>query len=356
MKYSIIVPVYNAEKYLDECIGSVLAQTVCDFELLLMDDGSVDGSGKICDKYAALHNNIRVFHNENGGVSAARNHGIDNAVGEYICFLDADDVLQNIFLETAEKALDGSDILIMRRVWSKGELTDSTELMHYKKLKNKDLETYLLASVYRTDDDFKDCPPINCNVITDKIYRRDFLNNNDIRFKEGVKIAEDKLFNFRTFQAAKTAVRISNAHYYLRRNVGSATQRYMQNCFETNMSAVYDIRNMIENYRGELYNKLLQRYKCALFAVERNCLMLDYCSKNNKKLFKQRKNDFIEDFGTGEIHDLIFGCDENLLVPYERYLNSLFKKNFIITNALMKNRVLRIAGYFVYRVHKKIFG
>lgn len=86
-KISVIVPVYNAEKYLHRCIDSILAQTFADFELLLIDDGSTDKSGEICDEYADKDARIRVFHKANGGVSSARNVGLDNALGEYICFV-----------------------------------------------------------------------------------------------------------------------------------------------------------------------------------------------------------------------------------------------------------------------------
>lgn len=90
---SVIVPVYNAKKYLHRCIDSILSQTFTDFELLLIDDGSKDKSGAICDEYAVKDNRVRVFHKENGGVSSARNLGLDNARGEWITFIDADDYL-----------------------------------------------------------------------------------------------------------------------------------------------------------------------------------------------------------------------------------------------------------------------
>ena len=90
-KISVIVPVYNVEQYLPRCIDSILAQTFTDFELLLIDDGSKDRSGEICDDYAKKDSRIRVFHKENGGVSSARNLGLDNAQGEWICFCDSDD-------------------------------------------------------------------------------------------------------------------------------------------------------------------------------------------------------------------------------------------------------------------------
>ena len=90
-KISIIVPVYNAEKYLNRCVDSILSQTFKDFEILLIDDGSKDKSGAICDEYAKKDNRVRVFHKENGGVSSARNVGLDEAKGKYISFVDSDD-------------------------------------------------------------------------------------------------------------------------------------------------------------------------------------------------------------------------------------------------------------------------
>lgn len=98
-KISIIVPVYKVEQYLPKCIDSILAQTYHNWELLLIDDGSPDNSGRICDEYAQKEERIRVFHKENGGVSSARNLGVDNAIGEWITFIDSDDYIQPGFLE-----------------------------------------------------------------------------------------------------------------------------------------------------------------------------------------------------------------------------------------------------------------
>lgn len=98
-KISIIVPVYKVEQFLPKCIDSILSQTYQNWELLLIDDGSPDNSGIICDEYAQKDKRIRVFHKENGGVSSARNIGIDNAIGEWITFIDSDDYIQPGFLE-----------------------------------------------------------------------------------------------------------------------------------------------------------------------------------------------------------------------------------------------------------------
>ena len=107
-KLSVIVPVYKAEAVLETCVASVLAQTFSDWELLLIDDGSPDGSGKLCDDYAAQDSRVRVFHKPNGGVSSARNLGMAEAVGDYILFIDADDWIAPESCQTLLDALEGA--------------------------------------------------------------------------------------------------------------------------------------------------------------------------------------------------------------------------------------------------------
>ena len=110
---SVIVPVYNAEKYLNRCIDSILSQTMTDFELLLIDDGSQDNSGRICDEYAEKDARVRVFHKSNGGVSSARNQGLDNAMGNWITYVDADDRCSCDYLEhLLSKVDDDTDLII----------------------------------------------------------------------------------------------------------------------------------------------------------------------------------------------------------------------------------------------------
>lgn len=111
IKLSFIVPVYNVEPYLRKCVDSLLAQDYSDYEIILVDDGSPDGCPKICDEYAAAHKNIRVVHRPNGGLSAARNSGIEAAKGEYICFVDSDDywepnVLSGLMAQIKRDKLD----------------------------------------------------------------------------------------------------------------------------------------------------------------------------------------------------------------------------------------------------------
>ncbi len=111
---SIIVPVYNVENYIKECIDSILLQTLRSFELILVDDGSEDNSGRICDEYKEKDSRIKVFHKKNGGLSSARNMGLDEASGDYICFVDSDDTIRADYLEKLYKSISlyGSDMAI----------------------------------------------------------------------------------------------------------------------------------------------------------------------------------------------------------------------------------------------------
>ena len=110
-RFSVIVPVYKVENVLPRCIESILNQTVTDFELILIDDGSPDRSGEICDAYAAKDSRIRVIHQKNGGVSKARNAGLDIAQGEYIVFVDSDDWVDAIYLE--QFSLSSADMILV---------------------------------------------------------------------------------------------------------------------------------------------------------------------------------------------------------------------------------------------------
>lgn len=110
---SIIVPVYRAEKYLDRCVKSILNQTYINFELILVEDGSPDASGALCDRWAERDNRIRVIHKENGGASSARNRGLDIARGEYIAFVDSDDWIEPQMYEYLYVAMEKSKAQIL---------------------------------------------------------------------------------------------------------------------------------------------------------------------------------------------------------------------------------------------------
>lgn len=145
---SIIIPIYNVESFLKDCIDSVLMQTFKDFEILLIDDGSTDSSGKLCDEIALKDSRIRVFHKSNGGLSSARNYGIDKALSEYIIFLDSDDywIDENILSLFIEKA-ESENLDVVRgefaNVDTKGKQLHTPELLEESlNLKNQILSSY----------------------------------------------------------------------------------------------------------------------------------------------------------------------------------------------------------------------
>ena len=113
MKYSVIIPVYNVEKYIERCLKSVISQNYDDLEIIVVDNGSTDRSGSICDIYANEYANISVYHIENHGVGSARNFGLSKAKGEFICFMDADDYLVGNLFSDVESQLDSQlDLLV----------------------------------------------------------------------------------------------------------------------------------------------------------------------------------------------------------------------------------------------------
>ena len=141
---SVVTPVYNSEKYLDEAIQSVLSQTFTEWELLLINDGSTDGSGELCDRYLNLDKRIRVFHIENGGYGRARNLGLDNAVGEWITFLDSDDYLAPCALQhMLDHAYDSDIVMSLYQTIPEQTMTKQTMIRNYRKYSAA--ESYILG-------------------------------------------------------------------------------------------------------------------------------------------------------------------------------------------------------------------
>lgn len=189
-KISVIVPVYNVEQYLRRCIDSILSQTFSDFELLLIDDGSKDKSGDICDEYAAKDARIRVFHKVNGGVSSARNLGLVKANGEFIFFVDSDDYLDNTHLENYSKDIDNFDLIFQGY-----KLVDETtgkilEKKTFHEIETLDFESSMnvMEQIFSIGNFFG--PTWN------KIFRASIISENEIKFKEDVNLREDEIFTF----------------------------------------------------------------------------------------------------------------------------------------------------------------
>ena len=200
---SAIVPVYKVEKYLGRCVESLLAQTYENIEIILVDDGSPDTCPVMCDEYAKKHEKIRVIHQENKGLSGARNTGIDNAKGEYLAFVDSDDLWSPHFLESLYKALKENDADIAQCRW---------EYMHGDELKeayDADAKTVcftgreMLANLYIQTGAYY-------VVAWNKLYKKELFEN--IRYPEG-RIHEDEATTYKLFDLAKKCVFVDNALY-----------------------------------------------------------------------------------------------------------------------------------------------
>ena len=269
MLVSVIVPVYNAEKYLSRCIDSILAQTFTNFELLLINDGSKDNSGKICDEYAAKDSRVHVFHKENGGASAARNYGLDKAVGKYICFVDADDWVNKDYLEKLLPT-DDEEMVVCSFMY---ETMESFFLSNIIRDKNN-IETVLHLLL----DHMAVCAPW-C-----KIMRRDIIEQNNIRFDVNVSAGEDMLFVCDYFSAGLNKIRTISQplyHYHVADNgslshriVDFATTEYVLDCIKERvdkLSKVYDW-NCNDGYKRHIitqFNNMVAYVRTKSSLIER---------------------------------------------------------------------------------------
>ncbi|MGT2885453.1 glycosyltransferase family 2 protein [Streptococcus macedonicus] len=178
MKYSVIIPVYNVEKYIDRCLKSIISQNYDDLEIIVVDNGSTDSSGSICDTYANKHSNISVHHIENHGVGSARNFGLSKARGEFIYFVDSDDYLVgNLFAEFEDKLTPDLDLLVFSYYNSFEQ--EMTEKNRTKKILpyNGSYDKYDFSKIFK-DLFLSDM----LYTVWNKIYRREFLLENNLSF------------------------------------------------------------------------------------------------------------------------------------------------------------------------------
>lgn len=184
---SVIIPVYNIEKHLQRCINSILTQTFTDFEILLIDDGSTDKSGNICDEYANKDNRIKVFHKENGGVSSARNVGLRNALGHWIAFVDSDDFVDPNWLQS----FDPYDETYMLKMQGYTALNKNIQfkctLSKEKIIGKKNILNKLIELEKKQNTVFR--------VPWSKLYKNKIIKENNINFNESISLGEDYLFS-----------------------------------------------------------------------------------------------------------------------------------------------------------------
>lgn len=234
---SIIIPVYNAEKYLSRCLDSILKQTLQNWELLLIDDGSKDHSGSICDSYADKDARIQVIHQENGGASSARNIGLAAASGKYIGFVDADDwVVSEMYQRLLSVAIEKNCDLVMcdaRTVYADGHFDADTiaQLKDSCILNNADISPNLLLEM--------------AGSVCRCLYRAEILHRYSVKFPIGIKFSEDRIFNILSIGYANVIAYEKAAYYQRFVNAESAVHRFHSDYFEAYLAAAAAIENAI---------------------------------------------------------------------------------------------------------------
>lgn len=223
-KISVIVPVYKTEQYLPQCVESILGQTFSDLELLLIDDGSPDRSGAICDQYAEQDARVRVVHKENGGVSTARNVGLDASTGDYITFVDSDDYIDACMYEKMiEEAERGTDLVMcdcMKEYPDHRELyTHDIRGGHYDR---QQLETEYFPHLLMMENVEYPATISNCLLL----FRRELAEH--VRYLSGVRYSEDLLFGAELmYRAGSFQYLKGRAYYHYRMNTQSATHKFV---------------------------------------------------------------------------------------------------------------------------------
>lgn len=231
---SVIVPVYNVEDYLHRCIDSILSQSFTDFELILVDDGSPDNSGKICDEYAQKDNRVRVFHKLNGGVSSARNLGLDNAHGEWVTFIDSDDYVEVDYLKELIDAQQKNQV-------------DYVVTLNGRDSKDAGLEVCrdeynLLFFRYQIDRN---------GYVIGKLYKVAIVNGINLRFNINIHLGEDAMFALRYLLETRNVVLISSDKYfYDKERPGSLTKTL--NSYESELAGKKEFDRIVNEIKEKL--------------------------------------------------------------------------------------------------------
>lgn len=262
---SIIVPIYNVERYIKQCINSIVRQSYKNIEVILIDDGSKDNSGIICDYYSTKYKQVKVIHKENEGVSVARNIGIELSIGKYITFIDADDFVEPTYVESLYKQCvdKNADLSICGAI----DIDDKNKIIktsiEYSKLVDvQEAIKELLNEKYYS------------SVVWAKMYRRDLFKN--IKFNKDIKIAEDLDVLYRVIDRCNLInIDTSKKLYYYRNRENSATTANYNNDWNNEIKICEDIISFIKNKYPDILYFAIKRY------IRINVTCINKIMKNN---------------------------------------------------------------------------
>ena len=262
-KISIIIPVYNAEQYIDNCLKSLIGQTYKNIEIILVDDGSKDSSYDICLEYSKKYNFIKIFHKTNGGPSSARNLGISKASGDYICFVDSDDTVSEYYVEKLlENKADivlGGFIELINENKKNVKMCNSIQMF-------KDEEIYIKFLEASESDIF--------NSPWCKLYKRNIIEKNKLRYDESLRMGEDLEFNINYLKYCKSMIIIPDCLYYYNKIVvGSLTKKFEITRWDTEKKIyyeykkIYELNNLYINYKSNIDCMLLLGAKKTIYIL-----------------------------------------------------------------------------------------
>lgn len=250
---SIVVPIYNVEKYIDKCIDSIINQSYNNLEIILVNDGSPDRSVEICNQYAEKDSRIKVINKDNGGLSDARNKGIDNASGDYIVFVDGDDYIEILTIEKAIQAMHEEDADIV--IWSYlAEHVDKNEIVQKTEVYKSDDSTYSKNNINQINLTIDKVNLIG--YAWNKMYKLDIIRNNDLYFLKGISLVEDMLFNSVALKHCDKIVFISDSlTHYMQRPRETLGAQFYENYFDLKIRAIKALSLLFEHWKIDIDDK-----------------------------------------------------------------------------------------------------
>lgn len=291
-KISFVLPIFNAEKYLNQCIDSIIRQKSSDWELVLVDDGSSDNSLNICKQYEKTDSRIKVFTQDNSGSATARNNGFINSCGEWVAFLDADDWIEDNYLTAiVPYLLDEYDFVM----YSYNEIDNnkSKDMCMTDKeiiLTRREMDL-LVKDVIDTERRLYEVYTSRSQFWT-KVYRRSFLCEFKIKADDELRMCQDVMYNLNVYSCANKAIFLPQRLYNYRILEDSTCHRYSDNQVERIMNLTRSMMDFIENKYKSNDDELLLNKRIMVSLV--NCCILDFCHKKNPKSYKDRREDFME--------------------------------------------------------------
>ena len=277
---SIIIPVYNCEKYITRCLDSLINQTYSNIEIILVNDGSNDKSEDIIKESAKNDNRIKLYSQINQGVSVARNTGLDKATGKYIMFVDADDYIELDMVDELIKPIQNEHTIVFcdnTEIWSKN--IDERKL--FCDISTKELTKEIVLEEIASG---------RAGLVCGKLFERNIITENNIKFDKNVKVCEDQLFFLEVVNHCEHFIHIPKALYnYDRRNENSATIKYQENALENQLYVLKNIEQILSksSLSKENINSILKnRYFNAIQLCINNEITNTKLSNINRKIKK----------------------------------------------------------------------